>query len=278
MIKHERWHIAVAFGVGAVLIVAPVVLVAVLYALDKMEPRWYMYLIFIPVGIFSVVRGFMFLADNRNIKMLQTQGVKVKGKYLSHGTNHGDRNPVYYVRYSFEDENGQTVLATSPAQYTWEQALAFRAAQEFTVLYKNGKYMIGEDAARLFEKHFDDVTKLKQAYNEAFNIVYRDMIEEAQAQMNRRTGAAQEGEAQGEQAQADEAQGEQAQEDEDLGKKRNKRQRSRRKSLCRAKASRAKKLASKRAPHKRAKAGKIPLRRKVKNNKSKIWTKRRRFI
>lgn len=58
MIKHERWHIAVAFGVGAVLIVAPVVLVAVLYALDKMEPRWYMYLIFIPVGIFSVVRGF----------------------------------------------------------------------------------------------------------------------------------------------------------------------------------------------------------------------------
>ena len=204
MIKHERWHIAVAFGVGAVLIVAPVVLVAVLYALDKMEPRWYMYLIFIPVGIFSVVRGFMFLVDNRNIKMLQTQGVKVKGKYLSHGNNHGDRNPVYYVRYSFEDENGQTVLATSPAQYTWEQALAFRAAQEFTVLYKNGKYMIGEDAARLFEKHFDDVTKLKQAYNEAFNIVYRDMIEEAQAQMNRRTGAAQEDESQGEQAQAGE--------------------------------------------------------------------------
>ncbi len=211
MIKHERWHIAVAFGVGAVLIVAPVVLVAVLYALDKMEPRWYMYLIFIPVGIFSVVRGFMFLVDNRNIKMLQTQGVKVKGKYLSHGNNHGDRNPVYYVRYSFEDENGQTVLATSPAQYTWEQALAFRAAQEFTVLYKNGKYMIGEDAARLFEKHFDDVTKLKQAYNEAFNIVYRDMIEEAQAQMNRRTGAAQGDESQGEQAQEGEAQGEQAQ-------------------------------------------------------------------
>lgn len=211
MIKHERWHIAVAFGVGAVLIVAPVVLLAVLYALDKMEPRWYMYLIFIPVGIFSVVRGFMFLADNRNIKMLQTQGVKVKGKYLSHGNNHGDRNPVYYVRYSFEDENGQTMLATSPAQYTWEQALAFRAAQEFTVLYKNGKYMIGEDAARLFEKHFDDVTKLKQAYNEAFNIVYRDMIEEAQAQMNRRTGAAQGDESQGEQAQEGEAQGEQTQ-------------------------------------------------------------------
>lgn len=222
MIKHERWHILVALGVGAVLIVAPVVLVAVLYALDKMEPRWYMYLIFIPVGIFSVVRGFMFISDNRNIKMLREEGAKIKGSYISHGTKHSDRQPLYYVRYGFEDETGQTVLATSPAQYTWEQALAFRAAQEFTVLYKDGKYMIGEDAARLFEKHFEDVTALKKAYNEAFNVVYRDLIEEAEQKMRRRAGAqAEQAEQAAEEGQdtaaAEDAEAEQAEQTEETG-------------------------------------------------------------
>ena len=189
MIKHERWHILVALGVGALLVIVPAVVIGVLGSMDKMEPGYYMYLALVPMGIFSVVRGFMFLSDNRNIKMLREEGAKIKGSYISHGTKHSDRQPLYYVRYGFEDETGQTVLATSPAQYTWEQALAFRAAQEFTVLYKDGKYMIGEDAARLFEKHFEDVTALKKAYNEAFNVVYRDLIEEAEQKMRRRAGA-----------------------------------------------------------------------------------------
>ena len=189
MIKHERWHILVALGVGALLVIVPSVVIGVLGSMDKMEPGYYMYLALVPMGIFSVVRGFMFISDNRNIKMLREEGAKIKGSYISHGTKHSDRQPLYYVRYGFEDETGQTVLATSPAQYTWEQALAFRAAQEFTVLYKDGKYMIGEDAARLFEKHFEDVTALKKAYNEAFNVVYRDLIEEAEQKMRRRAGA-----------------------------------------------------------------------------------------
>lgn len=189
MIKHERWHILVALGVGALLVIVPSVVIGVLGSMDKMEPGYYMYLALVPMGIFSVVRGFMFISDNRNIKMLREEGAKIKGSYISHGTKHSDRQPLYYVRYGFEDETGQTVLATSPAQYTWEQALAFRAAQEFTVLYKDGKYMIGEDAAKLFEKHFEDVTALKKAYNEAFNVVYRDLIEEAEQKMRRRAGA-----------------------------------------------------------------------------------------
>lgn len=204
MIKHERWHLLVAFGLGALCVIVPSVVIGILASLDKMLPSYYMYLILVPVGIFAIVRGFMFLADNRNIKMLETQGVRIKGKYISHGTNQGDRAPKYYVRYSFENENGETVLATSPAQYTWEQALAFRAAQEFAVLYKNGKHMIGEDAARLFEEHFNEVNDLKKAYNEAFNIVYRDMIEEAARSQKRRRNAE---EADGAEQGAEESQG-----------------------------------------------------------------------
>ena len=71
-------------------------------------------------------------------------------------------------------------MATSPAEYSWEQALAFRAADEFDVLYKNGISMIAQDAASLYEGNFEKVTALKKAYNEAFNVVYRDMIEEAE--------------------------------------------------------------------------------------------------
>ena len=222
MIKHERWHILVALGVGALLVIVPSVVIGVLGSMDKMEPGYYMYLALVPMGIFSVVRGFMFISDNRNIKMLREEGAKIKGSYISHGTKHSDRQPLYYVRYGFEDETGQTVLATSPAQYTWEQALAFRAAQEFTVLYKDGKYMIGEDAARLFEKHFEDVTALKKAYNEAFNVVYRDLIEEAEQKMRRRAGAqAEQAEQSAEEGQdtaaAEDAEAEQAEQAEETG-------------------------------------------------------------
>ena len=87
MIKHERWHLLVAFGLGALCVIVPSVVIGVLASLDKMSPSYYMYLILVPVGIFAIVRGFMFLADNRNIKMLETQGVRIKGKYISHGTN-----------------------------------------------------------------------------------------------------------------------------------------------------------------------------------------------
>lgn len=64
--------------------------------------------------------------------------------------------------------------------------------------------MIGEDAARLFEEHFNEVNDLKKAYNEAFNIVYRDMIEEAARSQKRRRNAE---EADGAEQGAEESQG-----------------------------------------------------------------------
>ena len=177
--KHEKWHIVFAFVSGAALVVAPVIAVLVLWSRGGLTSGIYMWLVLVPVGIFAIVRGAMFTAENRRINMLEREGERVRGKYVSHGTKQGERAPMYYVRYSYES-GGKTVMATSPSVYTWEQALAFRAAGEFTVLCKNGLSMIGEDAARLFEDNFDKVTQLKHAYNEAFNAVYRDLIEEAE--------------------------------------------------------------------------------------------------
>ena len=177
--KHEKWHIVFAFVSGAALVVAPVIAVLVLWSRGELTSGIYMWLVLVPVGIFAIVRGAMFTAENRRINMLEREGERVRGKYVSHGTKQGERAPMYYVRYSYES-GGKTVMATSPSVYTWEQALAFRAAGEFTVLCKNGLSMIGEDAARLFEDNFDKVTQLKHAYNEAFNAVYRDLIEEAE--------------------------------------------------------------------------------------------------
>ena len=177
--KHEKWHIVFAFVSGAALVVAPVIAVLALWSRGELTSGIYMWLVLVPVGIFAIVRGAMFTAENRRINMLEREGERVRGKYVSHGTKQGERAPMYYVRYSYES-GGKTVMATSPSVYTWEQALAFRAAGEFTVLCKNGLSMIGEDAARLFEDNFDKVTQLKHAYNEAFNAVYRDLIEEAE--------------------------------------------------------------------------------------------------
>ena len=56
----------------------------------------------------------------------------------------------------------------------------------------------------MFEEHFNEVNDLKKAYNEAFNIVYRDMIEEAARSQKRRRNA---DEADGAEQGAEESQG-----------------------------------------------------------------------
>ena len=139
----------------------------------------------VPVGIFVFARGLQFILQNRKYDMLHKFGQRLTAKYVSHGTKQGERAPMYYVRYSFVAD-GKEILATSPSLYTWEEALAFRAAGEFTVLYKDGSYMIGEDAKALFERYFEKVNDLKRAYNEAFNAVYADLIKEAEEKQRKK--------------------------------------------------------------------------------------------
>ena len=170
--KHEKWHIVFALVAGAALAIAPAAAIGVIASRGEMRTDLYMWLVLVPVGIFVFARGLQFILQNRKYDMLHKFGQRLTAKYVSHGTKQGERAPMYYVRYSFVAD-GKEILATSPSLYTWEEALAFRAAGEFTVLYKNGSYMIGEDAKALFERYFEKVNDLKRAYNEAFNAVKR---------------------------------------------------------------------------------------------------------
>lgn len=183
--KHEKWHIVFALVAGAALAIAPAAAIGVIASRGEMRTDLYMWLVLVPVGIFVFARGLQFILQNRKYDMLNKFGQRLTAKYVSHGTKQGERAPMYYVRYSFVAD-GKEILATSPSLYTWEEALAFRAAGEFTVLYKNGSYMIGEDAKALFERYFEKVNDLKRAYNEAFNAVYADLIKEAEEKQRKK--------------------------------------------------------------------------------------------
>ena len=183
--KHEKWHIVFALVAGAALAIAPAAAIGVIASRGEMRTDLYMWLVLVPVGIFVFARGLQFILQNRKYDMLHKFGQRLTAKYVSHGTKQGERAPMYYVRYSFVAD-GKEILATSPSLYSWEEALAFRAAGEFTVLYKNGSYMIGEDAKALFERYFEKVNDLKRAYNEAFNAVYADLIKEAEEKQRKK--------------------------------------------------------------------------------------------
>ena len=156
MREHKRWQIAVAFVFGVACVVGPILLVVVSRALGAFKSTYYMYLALIALGVFSVARGFIFVTHNRRLKRLSERGERIKARYVSHGTERQEgRMPVYYIRYTFEAA-GKTFNAKSPAEYSWEQALAFRAA----------------GGAEMYSRYFDRVQELKRAYNEAFYKVY----------------------------------------------------------------------------------------------------------
>ena len=147
-----------------------------------------MYLALIALGVFSVARGFIFVTHNRRLKRLSERGERIKARYVSHGTERQEgRMPVYYIRYTFEAA-GKTFNAKSPAEYSWEQALAFRAAEEFDILYCDGDYTVADGGAEMYSRYFDRVQELKRAYNEAFYKVYAGGEDSCAAAANRTGG------------------------------------------------------------------------------------------
>ena len=112
---------------GHALAIAPAAAIGVIASRGEMRTDLYMWLVLVPVGIFVFARGLQFILQNRKYDMLHKFGQRLTAKYVSHGTKQGERAPMYYVRYSFVAD-GKEILATSPSLYTWEEALAFRAA------------------------------------------------------------------------------------------------------------------------------------------------------
>ncbi|MCI8325885.1 MAG: hypothetical protein HFH71_05010 [Clostridia bacterium] len=188
MREHKRWQIAVAFVFGVACVVGPILLVVVSRALGAFKSTYYMYLALIALGVFSVARGFIFVTHNRRLKRLSERGERIKARYVSHGTERQEgRMPVYYIRYTFEAA-GKTFNAKSPAEYSWEQALAFRAAEEFDILYCDGDYTVADGGAEMYSRYFDRVQELKRAYNEAFYKVYAGGEDSCAAAANRTGG------------------------------------------------------------------------------------------
>ncbi|MDE5618182.1 MAG: hypothetical protein K2I79_01695 [Clostridia bacterium] len=168
----KTWQIATAFILGIGLIIGPILLVVISKSLGKLNPTYYIYLILIALGAFSLVRGAMFLWHNSRLSALRAKGERLSASYVSHGTERQEgKVPMYYVRYTFAAD-GKTFNIKSPAIYSWEQALAFRAAQNFDILYYKGDNCIALSGAVMYSNYFDKVQQLKKAYNDAFFAVY----------------------------------------------------------------------------------------------------------
>lgn len=161
--------IIIAYVVGAVLIAAPLVILAVWGDNEGIKGAQASLYIAVAAGAFAIIFASVYVVRYRIYLTTLSKGRKVQATYLNSEMKSTSSSKDYYcVTYSYDD-GGKNVTKTTGIIYTWEQALAFKFAVNFEItVYKNHSY-VTEDVEPLVIKHKAEIDEFKKAYAEAFN-------------------------------------------------------------------------------------------------------------
>ncbi len=168
--KKSSWRsIIVAYVVGIVLIVAPIVVMTVLKDNEGIQGAKASLYIAVFAGALVVVFATSYVVRYLTFVMTLAKGRKVQATYLSSEMKSTSSAKDYYnVTYCYEDGD-RNVTKTTGINYSWEQALALKYAGKFEVtVYKKHSY-VTEDIDPLVVEHKAEIDEFKRAYAEAFN-------------------------------------------------------------------------------------------------------------
>lgn len=159
----------IAYAVAVVLIVAPVVVMTVWGDNAGIQGAKASLYIAIFAGVLVAVFSTSYIIRYAIFRVTLAKGRKVSARYVTSEMKSSNSTKDFYsVTYSYEDGD-KTVTATTGIVYSWDQALAFKYAQEFEVtVYKSHSYVTA-DADALVEQHKPDIDAFKRAYAEAYN-------------------------------------------------------------------------------------------------------------
>lgn len=159
----------VAYAVAVVLIVAPIVVMAVWGDNASIQGAKASLYIAVFAGVLVAVFATSYVIRYAIFVTTLAKGSKVVARYMTSEMKSSNSTKDFYaVTYSYDD-GGKTVTATTGINYTWDQALALKFAEQFEItVYKKHSYVTADVDALALE-HKADIDAFKRAYAEAYN-------------------------------------------------------------------------------------------------------------
>lgn len=159
----------VAYAVAVVLIVAPIVVMAVWGDNAGIQGAKASLYIAVFAGVLVAVFATSYVVRYAVFVTTLAKGSKVVARYMTSEMKSSNSTKDFYaVTYSYDD-GGKTVTATTGINYTWDQALALKFAEQFEItVYKKHSYVTADVDALALE-HKADIDAFKRAYAEAYN-------------------------------------------------------------------------------------------------------------
>lgn len=95
-------------------------------------------LIFVAVGLIVFIIGLRNVLKGLRLKRIRKKGTQTMGMYLDSASNVSMNGvPLYYIRFSFVNENGTSIEVKTPSIYTIRQAEFYEKLGRFEIKYIN---------------------------------------------------------------------------------------------------------------------------------------------
>lgn len=158
----------IAYAVAAILIVAPIVVIAVWGNNTGIQGAKASLYIAVFAGVLVAIFATSYVVRYAIFVTTLRKGRKVVAKYIASEMKSSNSTKDFYsVTYSYDD--GRTVTVTTGINYSWDQALALKFAEQFEItVYKKHSYVTA-DVEALVTEHKPDIDAFKRAYAEAYN-------------------------------------------------------------------------------------------------------------
>ena len=159
----------IAYAVAAILIVAPIVVIAVWGDNTGIQGAKASLYIAVFAGALVAIFATSYVVRYAIFVTTLRKGRKVVAKYIASEMKSSNSTKDFYsVTYSYDDD-GRTVTVTTGINYSWDQALALKFAEQFEItVYKKHSYVTA-DVNALVTEHKPDIDAFKRAYAEAYN-------------------------------------------------------------------------------------------------------------
>ncbi len=117
----------------------------------------------------GVVRSLQYVTQNKILKSGKITTAHFI-RYISGGKS--GKAEYFSVEYSYSD-GLQTYTNVSPAQFSWQEVLALKSAENFTIGYIDNKCLLLDDLQLLMLTYSNKMRSLQQKYEQAVDKVER---------------------------------------------------------------------------------------------------------
>ncbi len=124
------------------------------------------------VGLMCLVGSIVRAIQVKEQKKILEEGISTTANFVSYDTKvTSGKASIYYIEYEYIDNEGNTVYAKSPNEFTWQEVLALKCAGQFDIKYLAHKQVLTANLEYLMLSYSKQMAILQAKYDQAFDKV-----------------------------------------------------------------------------------------------------------